>query len=148
MKMATVYLRRGRIFVHASSRTTEGVWISSEPYETLAITCSDEELGAIAKVALENSRGGVPHPRDWKTLLEKFLQQAGVKSWSTFVKGATCADIKDNGEHITVTPMKNLGPKEGFLAEESKKVIVERNSNSAVGAVVRGVLAPSSREHT
>jgi Immunity protein Imm1 len=83
MRQATAYRRMEHLFVHSSSRTTDGVWILSEPCIKLDEECTDGDLGAAVQACLQGSRTGVPHPTSWGHLLDPLLVLAGEKSWGT-----------------------------------------------------------------
>lgn len=140
MRRATAYRRKGHFFVHASSRTTDGVWILTEPCVKLSEDCSDRDLGAAARAAVAASRTGVPHPQTWSGLLDPLLRQAGVKTWSAFAKTATCAEIEEDGGKASVIPTRNLGVDEGFQPIPAKAEIVDLDAAEALGASVRRAL--------
>jgi hypothetical protein len=124
MKMATAYKMGDRIFLHASCKTTAGVWILCRP--VLAIDQGDlGNLGAAILHALDGSQENVPHPIVWKDLFNPILQLARVKSWTTFAKSAKCVEIEFGTNRVSFLPTKNLGPKDGFEPLESKR----RNSS-------------------
>jgi len=113
MKRATAYKREDRIFLHASSRTTAGVWILTAP--VLAPDRDDRaHLGSAVLHALEGSQEGIEHPTSWKGIIDPVLQLAGVKSWDAFAKSARCVEIKFGTNRVSFLPTKNLGAKDGF----------------------------------
>lgn len=140
MKRAVIYRRKSKLFVHASSRTTDGVWIFAEPCLSVEETVDDERLGAIVQTALAGSLTGVPHPTEWARLLDPLLKQAKVKSWSTFAESASCAEIEKDDGRTTVVSMKNLGIAGGFEPDPSRSLIVDSTGNAELGASVRGAL--------
>src|SRR5262249_55881027 len=127
-------------FVHASSRTTDGVWILTEPCVKLSEDCSDRDLGAAARAAVAASRTGVPHPQTWSGLLDPLLRQAGGKTWSAFARTATGAEIEEDGGKASVIPTGNLGVDEGFQPIPAKAEIVDLDAAEALGASVRRAL--------
>ena len=140
MKRATAYRRKGHFFVHASSRTTDGVWILTEPCVKLDETCSDEDLGEATRAAISASRAGVPHPRNFAGLLDPLLRQAGVKTWSAFAKTATCAEIEADGGKVSVIPTRNLGVDEGFQPDPDRASSADLDDTDSLGAGVRRAL--------
>lgn len=142
MKRATVYRRGPALLVHPSSRTTDGVWILSEPCVRLPSDCSDVEMGNAVLSALEGSKSPVPHPSQWKRVLEPLLKAAGVEAWKTFAKSAVCVEVEAQDGQLEFIPTENLGGDEGFQADESKKTGVTLPTTSeVVGATLRKVLA-------
>ena len=121
MKLATVYRRRADFIIHPDSCTTVEAWILSEPCVRLPVDCTDGQLGATVLSALERSKTGVPHPTEWKGLLEPLLQAAGVKSWGAFAKNAVCVLVSEEANNIELVPTVNLGAREGFEEDEEKE---------------------------
>jgi hypothetical protein len=113
MQHADAYEWRGRIFLHAYSKTTVGLSVLSQP--VLAADPRDpSELGRAILLALAGSKKGVPHPSIWENVSAPLLELAGAKSRSAFFRSARCVDIKCEGDRVTFTPMRNLGTREGY----------------------------------
>lgn len=113
MQKAVAYQRDGKIFLHASSETTAGVWILDEP--VMAAEPADaSQLGQQIIDALNGSKEKVPHPTTWKGLFDPILHLAGVKSFKTFLKSAKCVGIESDAGRVSFIPTKNLGVDEGF----------------------------------
>lgn len=136
MQAATAYLRRNRIFVHADARTTDGVWIFWPP-----VLSQDAVAGAALDSnilqALANSRDGVPHPTDWKSLADPLLQAAGVRSWDTFAHLAKCVEIETTENRIAFLPTRHGGTRDGFEPLPAQAL----NSPAAPGGLGRTLLA-------
>lgn len=116
-KLATVFSRSTALIVHPSSRTTDGVWILAEPCVWLSADVSDDALGEAVLAALAASRTDVPHPTNWKGVLQPLLAVAGVTTWAAFAKSALCVHVSldgDGDDTMHVTPTANLGAREGF----------------------------------
>jgi hypothetical protein len=141
MKRATAYRRAQKLYIHASSKTTDGVWIFQSPCIALGDSCSDFDLGAAVSRALAESRTGVPHPLTFKGLIDPLLLEASVKSWTTFSKGTTCAEIERTEGSVAIVPTRNLGSSEGFAPRTERTVIVDNGALSDVGATLRRLLA-------
>lgn len=140
MKRATVYLSKGKLFLHASSRTTDGVWIASEPFSIVDLDVSDADLGQAILSTLRGSQAGVSHPRTWTGLLEPLLTLANVRSWGAFARRASCVEIEEDDSNVSVIPTQNLGANDGFQAEPARAVVIESRSTEELGAVVRRVV--------
>jgi hypothetical protein len=113
MQRATAYQRGGKIFLHASSKTTAGVWILTKPVFAAEPT-NASQLGQYVIDALNGSKEQVPHPTMWKGLFGPVLQLAGVKALNTFIKSAKCVEIELNADYVSFIPTRNLGVDEGF----------------------------------
>lgn len=142
MKRATAYQRDASILVHPSSRTSDGVWILSEPCVRLSSDCDDAELGEVILSALGVSRLSLPHPTDWRGILEPLLKCAGLKTWKSFVRGAVCVEVEERGEQLEFWSTRNLGSDQGFEVDESKRTAVTLPASPvAIGAALRDALA-------
>ena len=137
MRRATVYLRKKKFLVHASSKTTEGVWILWEPCVLVPEASDDRELGLAIRTALDESRVDVAHPQNWNSLLGPLLVLADVKSWTTFSKSAACVEVEEVADRVCVIPTRNLGSDEGFQADTSIQTVIERSSPEDLGSAVR-----------
>jgi len=144
MKRAAVYSRGNDVIIHASSQTTEGLWIHSEPYTRQSSDCSNVELGRAVLSALNCSKLFVPHPTQWAGRLNPLLNTAGVKSWSTFAKSAVCVEVEQEGADIGLVPTRNLGAKEGFEVYELQKLsIAIHDGPDRIGTGLREAIALS-----
>src|SRR5262245_33108896 len=93
---ATIYERNGMLLVYPSSQTTTGLWMTDTPSIKMPSKASPEEIGKAVLSALDGSRIGVEHPKSRESFArhtEALLQDAGVKSWSTFVRSARAVDV-------------------------------------------------------
>jgi len=133
MKRAISYLRGNRVFTHASSKTTSGVWVL-EPPASVAEVSDQKLLGQQVMQALDASRAGIPHPTSWRGIFDPILQLAGVKSWSTFVKSARCVEIELEAERLAYLATENLGAEGGFNTIERMEVISALTDTQALGA--------------
>jgi hypothetical protein len=121
MKKAAAFLRKGKIFLHPYSRTTQGFWIFSLP--VVVADENDEDLGGKLLTILSNSAESVPHPATWKGLTDPLLKAAGVRSFASFTKFANGVDItRDEDGVITFMPTKNGGPRNAFLHLDDKLI--------------------------
>jgi hypothetical protein len=114
MKAATIYKRANMLFFHASSKTTAGVWIATPPFLCLELQPDLSPIGKAVVEALGSSQTDVPHPVKWSGILAPLLEQAGVKSWETFMRKADCLNLEATSDSLKVIPNKNLGTTEGF----------------------------------
>jgi hypothetical protein len=136
MRHVDVYQRKGAILIHASSRTTDGVWILTGACVMLSADSDDATLGAAVRVRLAESHHGVPHPKVWKGIADPLLQAAAVKSWSAFVRGASFVSFHENPEGLSVHPMRNQGT-DGFRPIKESVLAVASPSDESIGAAVR-----------
>jgi hypothetical protein len=141
MKLATAYDSGGKLYFHGYSKTTEGLWILAEP--VLTSTENTQEVGRAVRECLAASREGVRHPQqmDWEAVTKPLLTLAGTESFDAFAKGAKGVQIAMEGEVITLIPLRNGGPRQGFMALEEKTQTITPGSDEELGAAVLGALA-------
>lgn len=146
-RRAEVYHRQTSYFIHASSRTVDGIWVLTEPCVKLSDACSDEELGDAALAALDASRNEVPSPPpgDSRSVLGPLLRSAGVKSWSTFAKGTSSVDLRDEGGRISIVPQENREPRDGFRPDDAHVIVIDRQHGAALGARIREAFTHATR---
>jgi len=140
MKAATIYERKGKLYVHSSSKTTTGVWVINPP--ALAVEKEDTgEVGRAVRECLAASREGVSHPKSFTNLFDPVLNLAGVKSFATFVKSAKCVEVEtsDDGA-VTLIPTRNEGVDDGFVPLSSGTEAA-LGSNEALGSAAIAALA-------
>lgn len=116
MKFAVLYKRRGKLIIGAQGRTTAGVLIGVEPPLSIDETVDPSSLGRTLRDALNRSRSPVPHPQpeEWPAITDVFLRSAGVKSWSTFVRGSLLTTVESDGSAIVFQPHENRGARDAF----------------------------------
>jgi hypothetical protein len=102
---AYVYRRGGRLFVSPVFDHYE----SGEP-DVLPAGVAPAALGGVVLAALARSRAETVDRPD----VQPLLRAAGVRSYGRFVTGTTSVDAREAGGAITVTLMRNLGPRGGF----------------------------------
>ncbi|WP_432288796.1 hypothetical protein SLT36_30265 (plasmid) [Aminobacter sp. BA135] len=142
MKAATIYERKGKLYVHSSSKTTAGLWVINAP--VLALEMEDiGQVGRSIKECLAASREGVPHPVSFTNLFDPVLDLAGVKSFGTFVKSAKCVEIEANdAETVTLIPTRNEGADGGFVPLPNRTETT-LGSDEAMGSAAVAALAMS-----
>jgi hypothetical protein len=140
MKRATIYKRALQIFVHPLSRTTDGVWMLTEPIVRQDPSATDAQVGGAIQEALSKSLSAVPHPRNWSGVLEPLLRQAGVRSWRNFAAPAVCVQVEQEQDKVYVVPTNNLGANEGFEEDTSRRVCVATGLAADLGASARLLL--------
>jgi hypothetical protein len=144
MRCATAYLRQHVFFVHSLSKTTDGVWIFTEPCLGFDGSASDYDLGKAVADVLDYSKINVRHPTVWTGLFDPVLKLANVRSWSQFVRSATCAELAVEDDQYSIVPTTNLGPNDGFEPRASETVRLRGASIEKLGAGLRTVLESHS----
>ena len=142
-----VYVRQERIIVHPISKTTAGLGVGTAPFEILSIKVEDAVLGDAALRAIASVQTGIPHPSpdEWPALARPLYEAAGVKSWSTFVKGAVYCDVTQEGRVLRVESSQNKGARGGFQPIEGQGALTVSATAPAeeIGLTVRKALAIS-----
>ncbi len=134
---AVAYFTNGRIILASVSRTVSGDTIAVDPKWFGKSAKKAVVVQAIAD-ALSASRNGVadPTPEQWKRQFIPFQDAAAVKNFKTFMRDARAVDIERHGTAITLVPLANLGPANGFEAVEAEA----RTFDAADMAAVAGAL--------
>jgi len=116
-RSAGIYLRSGKFFVYPYYRTTAGVLIASGPVTVLPDTAEAGELGRAILLSLQEYKNNLPHPQpsELDSLPEPILETAGVKSWSTFSKGALACLISSSQTELTFKPSRREGSRGAYL---------------------------------
>src|SRR5262245_37217861 len=108
-RLVGVFARATDFLVEPNCLTTTGLWLSAGPVQRLPRTSPPAELGAAVRVALKESRRGVPHPTDWKKFVPPVLEVAGVRSWAALQRSAAKCDIEAGPDGLKVVPSRNGG---------------------------------------
>ena len=119
-KKAAAFERSGKVFLHPYSRTVQEFWVFSSP--VTVTNWSDEELGNALLATLDQSRAGVPHPSSWEGLTAPLLRAAAVKSFGTFVTGASAVEVLSENEVIKLVPTRNGGKGNAFQHLTAKAI--------------------------
>jgi hypothetical protein len=142
--LATVYRRGTTCFIQTSSRTTAGLWRADGPCEVLS---ADDEggLGESTLRALGRSREGLRQPlrSEYKGFgdFEYTLKAAGTPTWAAFVKGAHSVTVQKADGSLRLTPMRNMGAKDGFAPMTDRSLSMPAESEpSQVGATLLRLL--------
>jgi hypothetical protein len=123
VKVASAYLRTGKIYLFTYSRTTEGFWIACEPI--LVTSESDKSLGEQVLQTLAKSTENIPHPGSlamsdsWNST-KALVRAAGVRSYEAFADSAQCVGIRLDGSDVVFTPTLNGGYRRRFLNLKTK----------------------------
>lgn len=137
-RFAAAFYRSGHVFIQPYYRTTAGVLIGGEPIKDLEFDASDRELGEALVEALGHFKSGVPHPADWGKVSQPLNEAAGVKGWSSFIKGARSCEVADEGGTLIFVPMRNAGVRAGFqfLNDSSTKLAADATADE-IGRTLR-----------
>ncbi len=123
MKSISVYKRKKRYILRAKSKTTAGIWISTDINEIFDIETPQDEVVKEILSLLEHSKINVPHPTDWNEfendINKPFLKKIGVKTWQDFYKGSYLCQFKEENGNYTITPYSNTG--KGFKPKQEEK---------------------------
>ncbi len=117
---AIAYRRGAQVYLHASSKTTAGVWVLQAP--VLVADASDPvSLGRNLATVLGASLEGVPHPASFDGIFDPILRAASVASWAAFTDGVLCVGITAEHGHVTFVPTRNRGGQGGFAYLKDKQ---------------------------
>lgn len=108
MKSISVYQRKKFLYFCAPVYTEQGVGMLTGPCIKLPVSSSTtSDLGEAALESLAQSGAIAPHPTDTDALPPSpVLAAAGVKSWSTFSRGATCLGLTLLDSELRLVPTR------------------------------------------
>jgi len=64
MQIASIYLLKDRLLIHADSKKTAGLWVASEPFLPLSLDADASVVGNVVLSALTASSDAIPHPNE------------------------------------------------------------------------------------
>lgn len=141
MKSATAYSRRGKIFIHSSSKTKDGVWVLSEPVISIGDVVDSIAVGASVRQCLNGARIGVDHPKSFSGLFSPVLKLAKARSYKEFAREAKCVEIVEDGGVIGFFPTENHGVDEGFVRLGEARRISRSEGDLQVGQALLDSIA-------
>lgn len=134
-RVATCYLRKGQVYLHASSRTVDGFYVATPPFLVVDLANSRKVEASITS-ALAGSKAKVPTPPRDVELLSALYELAGVKTWGSFVRGAKMTHLYQLETTLRFRPTRNFGARNGF--EEIAEAVFETSPHeSSSSALVR-----------
>jgi hypothetical protein len=132
MKRAVVYLRSNGWFLHAISKTTDGVGIETPPRIKLESDAPPHEIGHAIFEVLQGSTQGLPHPSvaELERGFKPMMDLAGVKTWDAFARRTSSVSIRTDppSEWLIVEPWENAGTKRGFVQMPNLSVRVRMDA--------------------
>lgn len=133
MRAASITRRGGRIIIHPWSRADSGVGLGTPPFIVLHADVDPSKIGKAVRDALAAVQVGLPHPKqdEWSEFDKPLYVAAGVKSWSSFVKGAVSSEIIEHETELEFAPWKNLGSRKGFQDAGIESVTIPADSDEA-----------------
>jgi hypothetical protein len=134
-KLASIYLRKGKIFISASHKTEAGFWIADD--QSVVVENSDESgICEAVGAALARSKHDVPTPPRDANLVRPLLAAANVSSWSTFAKLAKYVNVHLGDGELEITPYRNMGGSDGFEPITESAVMLPEGSSDLGNAIL------------
>jgi hypothetical protein len=111
-KMASIYQRRGKLYICAVHQTDNHVAVDED--DAIVVDGVDPAAAAAALLkCFERAQVNFPFPGiDYK--ISKMYRLAGVSSQSAFTKIAKSVSADWSNGAITLTPLDNRGPRFGY----------------------------------
>jgi hypothetical protein len=147
MRYGAVYERRGKLIVHADSKTVTGVLISVPPYVVIEASSDLSEIGRTLRSVLEHSKVSVrhPEPHEWDALARPLYDAVGAKSWGAFARGAHHVSVEADDTVIRLHPHENRGARDGFQPKGLPVTQVPAaTTDEQLGLAVRQALAAAA----
>lgn len=140
---AGIYLRKRKFLVHSMSRTTQGLWILSEPFSALPDASEDRAVGTAIRKALDSSLFSVLTGSPLAQAgIARLLKLARAASWTTFAADAERMTITADGDSIAIQPCVRVGAddKARFDPRPGFTVILRKPTLEQLGAAARRLL--------
>jgi hypothetical protein len=139
-KRANIDLRQAEYIVSTYSKTLPGFWVLDGTPVRVPQESSADQLGAVIRNALDQSREGVEEPgRDGKPA-QPLLDLLGLPDYATYAKGTRSVGVyvepSGEGEVVKVTPKRNEGTRRGFTPIEDEMRTFTYDSPSQLGIEV------------
>lgn len=141
---AVVDLRRGALFVLSHSSPRRGRFFNGW-FRKLDESVPDDELGRVVRMALAESKTGVPQPNlrvepeEWKL----HRQAAGVRTYGQYMKGTREVGVvlDDSPLGLRLTPRHNGGARDGWISKDEDAISLDHDSSdSDLGRSIRAAL--------
>ena len=129
-RCASVYRRKGKLLIASASQTPgrHGLWIEAGPHLMAEVDDPRPEIGEKVREALAASRRDEPYPDDPESIQVPLLQLAGVKSWSTFMRGASQCFVEQEDDGVRFIPSHRDGG--GFVPRADALVTVNTSTDA------------------
>jgi hypothetical protein len=114
-KIAHVYERNEDWFAQASSKTMTGLWIATPPLIRLSRHDPRQRKGEVTLEVLKASQQSVPLPEDTGSVIVPLLTEAGVRSWTEFMKKAKAVGLELENNQLTIIPHRQMPRSKGAL---------------------------------
>ena len=137
MTGASIYSRRGLMFVGTMSQTDTGLFRADGDYTTLPGDSPFETIAAEMLTALSRSKRILTSPASASTggVDTPLLHAAGVKSLRTFVRGAKLVSVRADDEHLYLYPSTQTNSHFNFSAKNIIQLSKSVNL-SQIGAAI------------
>lgn len=147
---AAIYLRKRKFLVHSMSRTTQGLWVISEPFSAVPDTSDDRVVGTAIRKALDGSLFSVSTASPLAQAgITPLLKLARAASWTTFAADAERITVTADGDSIAIQPCVRTGAdaRARFDPKPARTLVLRKPSLDELGAAARRILL-DAREAT
>lgn len=136
-RSAVAYFTNGRIVIAPVSRSVGGHALAGEP-RWFGRSAKKTVIADAVVDALARSTGGLPDlsPEQAKRYFIPFQDAADVKNFKTFMRDARSVDIDVAGDAATLTPLENLGVRNGFEAVVENALTVPAGDGAAMAGAL------------
>ncbi len=141
MPSAVAYFTNARLIVAPVSSTASGNTLAHGP-RWFGKSVKKPILAQAIAEALATSATPLPDPTPEaaKRSFIPFQDAAEVKNFKTFMRDARRVDIEADGDCVTLTPLANLGPNNGFEPNEGEAITLPAIDTEAVAVTLLHLL--------
>lgn len=137
-RLVSVELRRSEFIVTSYTQTPPGFWQMNGHYSRVPSDVGPPLLGQSVSDALDASNR--LQLRDVDASADSFapvLVALGLKTYGQYMKGTVSVSVEVGDDDVLrVTPMRNGGPREGFVEIVDSARVLNDHSAASVGAAV------------
>lgn len=125
----------------SSSKVSAGFWVTNGHFSRVPESAEAIELGLAVNDALDASPGIVAYDNRTGSPFAPVLSALGLRSYGAFMKGTLSVDVStDDDDVLTLMPMRNMGPREGFHFGHDEARVIEDRSAASLGRAVKEMM--------
>ena len=127
------YVRQGKVYLPTYGKVEAGFYRAVDPVLVSPLDDSIALKQALSETIIRGNPS-LPHLKRDEYPPPVLPKYAGMKSWTSFVRGASVWAISDEGrDFYTVTPMHEVPQHRGLVEDETRTVILP--AGLAIGGI-------------
>ena len=127
--------------IHSESTVIDGYGVASDPYITMSMASTMQEIVRSLLYALEASKTNVLAPYQ-DAFLKQHLKFMGVKNHKGLYDNSICCSVHEKDNEIILSPSINMGIAGGFRHCHGKVIV---KANATTGELCNALVEALSR---